>query len=120
MLPLPTPLGEFTHGLYCDEFAEFQTKDIPVRQRLGGFLPSNGVGPGSSAPPWTTWRHRAAGRMFDPDCLTEDYENGLSAARAGLPPDFSAGAVSRRRARWRRASIFRGVSGPPCGSAAAG
>ena len=30
--------------LYCDEFAEFQTKDITVRQMWGGFLPGNGVG----------------------------------------------------------------------------
>ena len=46
VLPLPTPVGEWTHGLYCDEFAEYQHKDIPVRQTLGGFLPSNGVGTG--------------------------------------------------------------------------
>jgi len=31
VLPLATGLGEFTHGLYCDEFGEYQTKDIPVR-----------------------------------------------------------------------------------------
>lgn len=26
VLALPTPLGEITHGVYCDEFAEFQSK----------------------------------------------------------------------------------------------
>jgi adsorption protein B len=26
VLPLPTPALEWTHGLYCDEFAEYQTK----------------------------------------------------------------------------------------------
>ena len=46
VLALPTPIAELTHGLYCDEFAEFQTKDIPMRQLLGGFLPANGVGTG--------------------------------------------------------------------------
>ncbi len=40
VLPLPTGLAEMTHGVYCDEFAEYQQKDIPARQRLGGFLPS--------------------------------------------------------------------------------
>ena len=40
VLPLATGAAEFTHGIYCDEFAEYQTKDIPVRQRLGGFLAS--------------------------------------------------------------------------------
>ena len=46
VLALRTPWHELTHGLYCDDFAEFQSKDIPVRQMLGGFLPSNGVGTG--------------------------------------------------------------------------
>jgi bacteriophage N4 adsorption protein B len=76
VLALPTPLREFTHGLYCDEFAEFQTKDIPVRQVLGGFLPANGVGTGFERQAL----ERLAGdrgRIFDPDCLTEDYENGF-------------------------------------------
>lgn len=45
-LPLATSLAEWTHGVYCDEFAQFQLKDSPVRQELGGFLPSNGVGTG--------------------------------------------------------------------------
>src|SRR5512140_3253601 len=40
VLPLPTPGRRFTHGVYCDEFAEFQTKDVPARLALGGFLPS--------------------------------------------------------------------------------
>jgi bacteriophage N4 adsorption protein B len=26
VLPLPTALGEITHGVYCDEFAEYQSK----------------------------------------------------------------------------------------------
>jgi len=47
---------KFTHGLYCDEFAEYQLKDIPARQRLGGFLPSNGVGTGFwGATRWNGW-----------------------------------------------------------------
>lgn len=76
VLPLPTGVGEFTHGLYCDEFAEYQLKDIPVRQTLGGFLPSNGVGTGFDR---TALEHLAktrSGRPFDPACLTEDYDTG--------------------------------------------
>ena len=46
VLPLATGLAEWTYGVYCDEFAEFQLKDVPVRQALTGFLPSNGVGTG--------------------------------------------------------------------------
>jgi adsorption protein B len=77
VLPLPTGLCEFTHGIYCDEFAEYQSKDIPVRQRLGGFLPSNGVGTGF----WRESLDRLAaqrnGVLWNPECLTEDYETGF-------------------------------------------
>jgi adsorption protein B len=76
VLPLPTGLDEFTHGLYCDEFAEYQLKDIPARQRLRGFLPSNGVGTGFARAALERMGEVHQGRIFDPESLTEDYENG--------------------------------------------
>ena len=119
VLALPTPIGELTHGLYCDEFAEFQTKDIPMRQLLGGFLPANGVGTGFSR---SALEHLAAtrgGLVFDPACLTEDYENGLRLHALGyrqifLPVRIQNGrpvatreyfprnlrAATRQRSRW--------------------
>lgn len=88
VLPLPTRLREWTHGLYCDEFAEFQFKDIPVRQRLGGFLPSNGVGTGFERSALENLRRHYHGKLFDPECLTEDYENGLRMHAAGYRQIF--------------------------------
>ena len=76
VLPLPTGPDEFTHGLYCDEFAEFQLKDIPVRQRINGFLPSNGVGTGFGRAALERLGEVHQGRIFDPEALTEDYDNG--------------------------------------------
>ena len=76
VLALPTPFRNFTHGVYCDEFAEYQTKDIPVRQRLGGFLPGNGVGTGFDREALERLAETRNGRIFAPECLTEDYENG--------------------------------------------
>src|SRR5947209_3486222 len=76
VLALPTPARELTHGIYCDEFAEYQLKDIPARQQLGGFLPSNGVGTGFSRAALDELAADRGGRIFDPECLTEDYENG--------------------------------------------
>jgi adsorption protein B len=81
-------VGEFTHGLYCDEFAEYQSKDIPVRQRLGGFLPSNGVGTGFGRIALERLAASRNGRIFDPDCLTEDYENGLQLHALGCTQIF--------------------------------
>ncbi len=96
VLPLPTPFRKFTHGVYCDEFAEYQAKDVPARLLLGGFLPSNGVGTG-----YARWALEAAaieqdGRIFDPACLTEDYEIGIRLHDIGcsqvfLPIEFVAG-----------------------------
>jgi len=31
VLALPTPLRQLTHGVYCDDFAEFQIKDMRAR-----------------------------------------------------------------------------------------
>lgn len=88
VLALPTSLHEFTHGVYCDEFAETQTKDIPVRQRLGGFLPSSGVGTGFDRASLERLAAARGGRIFDPSCLTEDYENGLRFYKMGLRQVF--------------------------------
>jgi adsorption protein B len=77
VLPLGSPFWKLTHGLYCDEFAEFQSKDLVVRQALGGFLPSNGVGTGYSRRALEKLAVVASNRIFEPDCLTEDYEIGL-------------------------------------------
>jgi adsorption protein B len=77
VLPLPTPVHEFTHGLYCDEFAECHTKDVPVRQMLGGFVPSCGVGTGFTREALELLAQDRSNRIFEPACLTEDYENGL-------------------------------------------
>ena len=102
VLPLATGRGEFTHGIYCDEFAEYQSKDIPVRQRLGGFLPSNGVGTGFERAALERLDEAYQGRVFDPECLTEDYETGFRLHAMGCRQVFvpirfdAAGAVATR------------------------
>lgn len=119
VLALPTAIAEWTHGLYCDEFAEYQTKDIPMRQRLGGFLPANGVGTGFERSALEHLAETRGGMIFDPACLTEDYENGLGlhalgyrqifvpirlrngrpiATREYFPRNFRAAV--RQRSRW--------------------
>jgi bacteriophage N4 adsorption protein B len=127
VLPLRTGLAEFTHGLYCDEFAEYQTKDIHVRQVLGGFLPANGVGTGFQRKALDRLARVHGGRVFDPDCLTEDYENGYRLHALGfrqifLPIRFEAKqpvatreyfprcvrAAVRQRSRWVAGIVLQG------------
>ena len=88
VLPLPTGPGELTHGVYCDEFAEYQSKDIPVRQLLGGFLPSNGVGTGFDRASLDRLAEQRGGGVFEPDCLTEDYETGYCLHAMGCRQTF--------------------------------
>jgi len=88
VLPLPTGLGEFTHGVYCDEFAENQSKDIPMRQRLGGFLPSCGVGTGFDRAALDRLGEERAGCVFDPGNLTEDYDAGYRLHALGFRQVF--------------------------------
>ena len=127
VLPLPTPMREGTHGLYCDEFAEYQLKDIPVRVRLGGFLPSNGVGTGYRREALERLARDREGQVFDPDALTEDYEIGLRlhelgyrqafvpvasdargpvATREYFPRGF--GAAVKQRTRWVTGIVLQG------------
>ncbi len=88
VLALPTRLREITHGVYCDEFSESQYKDMMARSLLGGFIPSSGVGTGFSRRALEMLASEYSNRIFEPTCLTEDYENGFRVAMLGLPQKF--------------------------------
>ena len=107
VLPLPTPWSELIHGVYCDEFAEFQSKDMPVRQFLGGFLPSCGTGAGISRNALDRLAAAYSGCIFEPKCLTEDYEHGFRLHRAGcaqmfVPITWRSGAIVATRGYFPR------------------
>ena len=88
VLALPTPVRQFTHGVYCDEFAEFQFKDMPARELLGGFLPSSGVGTGFSRRALEAVAAANRNQIFDATSLTEDYEIGYRIRRLGFRQKF--------------------------------
>jgi adsorption protein B len=88
VLALPTPFRQLSHGVYCDEFAEFQFKDMAARQFLGGFIPSSGVGTGYSRRALEMLADSNSNRIFEPGSLTEDYENGFKIRRLGLRQKF--------------------------------
>jgi bacteriophage N4 adsorption protein B len=77
VLALPTQWWQLTHGVYCDEFAQLELLDMPVRQMMGGFIPSNGVGTAFSRRILERLAIAYGNRIFEPSCLTEDYENGF-------------------------------------------
>jgi adsorption protein B len=88
VLPLPTPLGDLIHGIYCDEFAEWQIKDMRARQIMGSFVPSNGVGTGFTRRALEKLATADHNLIFEPACLTEDYENGLRLHKLGCRQMF--------------------------------
>jgi len=88
VLALPTPLRELTHGVYCDEFSEYQHRDMMARSLMGGFIPSNGVGTGFSRRALEMLATVYSNRIFEPVCLTEDYENGFRVGNLGLAQKF--------------------------------
>lgn len=88
VLPLKTGLDEMTHGIYCDEFAEFQTLDMLAREHSGAFMPSNGVGTAFSREMLCRVAAEQNGQVFDPASLTEDYEIGVRIHAAGYRQIF--------------------------------
>ena len=88
VLALRTPFFALTHGVYCDEFAEYHTRDMAVRPLLGGFVPSSGVGTGYRRDALEKLARSAANKIFEPEALTEDYENGLRLYRLGCSQTF--------------------------------
>ncbi|MGI8960439.1 MAG: glycosyl transferase family protein [Bryobacteraceae bacterium] len=89
VLPLATPVQEFTHGIYCDEFAEYQTIDMPARQFSRSFIPSNGVGTGFARGILDELARERGNRVFDPASLTEDYEIGVHVHECGYEQLFA-------------------------------
>jgi adsorption protein B len=88
VLPLLRPLRNFVHGVYCDEFAEWQIKDMPTRQAMGSFVPSNGVGTAYTRSALEKLAVAEHNLIFEPTCLTEDYETGLRLHRLGCRQMF--------------------------------
>ena len=89
VLALPTPLWRITHGIYCDDFAYHHIVDLPTRCSLGGFVPSAGVGTSYRRDALQKLAEAEANRVFAPECLTEDYENGLRLRELGVSQIFT-------------------------------
>lgn len=102
VLPFATPIRDFTHGVYCDDFAEGQALHLAARVRAGAFLPGCGVGTAFSRNAIEALAAASANRLFDPESLTEDYDVGLRLHQLGftqtfVPVTFSAGHLVATR-----------------------
>jgi adsorption protein B len=72
VLPLPTEWNRWIHWVYADEFCENHLKDVPVRERLSGFVPFAGTGTGFARRVLTLLEDTGHG-LFNEASMTEDY-----------------------------------------------
>ncbi len=80
VFPLNMSHFNLIHWTYADEFAEYHTKDLHVRQYFSGFVPSAGVGTA-----FNRWLIEFVGtsfarNIFRSKSLTEDYDLALRLA----------------------------------------
>jgi adsorption protein B len=99
---LPREWYELVAGTYMDEFAEWHSKDMVVRESMSGTVPSAGVGTCFSRRALKTLAEQNNNQPFNSDCLTEDYNIGMRLAALGMRATFARLPVQfhTRRAGW--------------------
>ena len=87
---------------YMDEFAEFHTKDLPVRSALSGMTPSAGVATAFHRLAMLALVREKNGQPFNTDSLTEDYDVAHRLKAMGYPSQFVRyhARVPRQRKSW--------------------
>jgi len=89
---------------YMDEFAEFHTKDLPVRSALSRMTPSAGVATAFHRLAMLALVEEKDGQPFNTDSLTEDYDVAHRLSALGYPSQFVRyhARVPRQRKAWFR------------------
>ncbi|GGA98934.1 bacteriophage N4 adsorption protein B [Brucella endophytica] len=93
---------ELVAGVYMDEFAEWQGKDLLVREGLTRTVPLPGTGTCFSRRALTTLSKETGNRPFNTETLTADYDIGLRLADHGMRPVLARLPVQyrMRRSTW--------------------
>jgi len=93
---------ELVAGTYMDEFAEWHTKDLVVRESLSKMVPSAGVGTCFSRRALVESAAETNNQPFNTDTLTEDYDIGARLAQRGMRQIFGKFPVEyvTRRQSW--------------------
>ncbi|OZI42214.1 type II secretion system protein E [Bordetella genomosp. 5] len=91
---------EFVAGTYMDEFAEWHTKDLVVRESMSRMVPSAGVGTCFSRRALLDLAAQTHNQPFNTDTLTEDYDIGARLSQRGMKQifgKFPVDYVAKRR-----------------------
>ncbi len=103
VFPLETEWYHFTAGHYIDEFAENHSKDLVVRERLSGMIPSAGVGCAFSRRALELLAQDHHNELFNLTSLTEDYDIAFRLKEHDLEEIFVHQSIDRsavRRSFW--------------------
>ena len=98
---LELPLRYWVGNTYIDDFCELHTKDLFIRQCIGGVVPSAGVGSAFSRDTLERLASENGDVPFHLNTRTEDYEIGIRIKRAGYRAGLVAYPVSRMVQRKR-------------------
>lgn len=101
VLSLERPFNEFVGCTYMDDFAEWHSKDLVVRESFLGEVPSAGVGTCFSRKAIGALAEETENQPFNTDSLTEDYDFSYRLAKLGMKQVFVRFPVSYRVERHR-------------------
>lgn len=90
----PRGLHELVAGTYMDEFAEWHSKDLVVRESMTGVVPCAGVSACFSRRAIDALRFKQAGEVFSTASLTEDYDIAFRLALIGMREIFVSFPIS--------------------------
>jgi len=104
VLSMDRPWYELVACHYMDEFAEFHTKDLPVRSWISQMTPSAGVATAFARSAMLALCKEKDGQPFNTDSLTEDYDVAHRLSALGYPSEFIRyhARIARRRKAWFR------------------
>jgi len=100
ILPLPTKWNKWVHWIYADEFSENHMKDVPVREKISGFVPYAGTGTGFSRKVIDFLADEHDGHVFNESSMTEDYSMSKKIREAGLKSVFVTVVLADDKSPW--------------------
>lgn len=99
ILPLPTGHHRIVHWIYADEFSETHMKDVPVREKISGFVPFAGTGTGFSRRAFT-FLEMGGEKVYNEGSMTEDYSMSKRMREAGLRIIFVNVVLADDKSHW--------------------
>jgi adsorption protein B len=111
VIPFESPAGEMTAGTYLDEFAESHLKDMVVRERLSGMVPSAGVGTGFSRASIERLALKHNNQVFNVGTFTEDYDLAFRLKAIGERSMLLQFSVERTRVEGTKLRVVRELVG---------